>query len=109
MLKGWKNGLTMSSPSFAEQGGDVAIKREYSENPSFQSRFMREAVLGRRLNHRNIVKCHPCKEVETGLGCQILNRFLTLGNAGREVEAMIACQILNQFIELEMTTSERIA
>ena len=45
---------------FAKQGGDVAIKSlktEYATNPAFRERFIREAGLGRRLNHRNIARC----------------------------------------------------
>ena len=46
--------------AFAVQGGDVAIKSmksEYVTNPSFRERFIREAGLGRRLQHRNIANC----------------------------------------------------
>ena len=43
------------------QGGDVALKvlhEQLAKRPDFRERFDREADLGLRLNHRNVVKVH---------------------------------------------------
>ena len=46
--------------TFAELGGDVAIKSmraEYATNSIFRKRFIQEAGLSRRLHHQNIARC----------------------------------------------------
>jgi serine/threonine protein kinase len=50
-----------SSQIASRQGGDVALKvlhAQYSQDPTFQERFEREATLGLKLNHPGIVKVH---------------------------------------------------
>ena len=45
---------------FAKQGKDVAIKlmkSELSKDPSFRSRFIREAAIGQKIKHKNIAQC----------------------------------------------------
>ena len=50
------------SQTMAErQGGDVALKvmhGQYANNPAYRDRFEREAALGMKLDHPNIVKVH---------------------------------------------------
>jgi serine/threonine protein kinase len=53
----------------SRQGGDVALKvlhAQYSQDPTFQERFEREATLGLKLNHAGIVKVHDLIVAEGG-------------------------------------------
>jgi serine/threonine-protein kinase len=58
-----------SSQIAMRQGGDVAVKvlhAQYSQDPTFQERFEREATLGLKLNHDGIVKVHDLIVAEGG-------------------------------------------
>ena len=71
---------------FAKQGGYVAIKTmkpEYANNPTFKSRFIREAGIGRRIKHNNIADCLGF--VDDGQHLALVMSFV----AGKELKEMI--------------------
>ena len=71
---------------FAEQGGDVAIKLmkpQLAKNPTFRSRFLREAGIGRRIQHVNIAQCLGVIDQGNNLG--LVMSFIE----GKELKEMI--------------------
>ncbi len=80
---------------FAEQTGDVAIKlmnAEYADDEDFRLRFIREAALGRKLNHPNIARVYDLISEDGKLGLAMeyvdgeqINQIIPIGGLGPEI------------------------
>ena len=77
--------------AFAQQTGDVVIKLmhpQYAQDPSFRSRFISEAAMGRNIQHPNIVRIHDVIDDQSQ---NILAIVMDLAE-GRPLEDMISSQ-----------------